>query len=203
MRIDTFYSVKGLEGGNTLNIEKAIQIGEREWENIRTSLEACGDIGEFRITDEITGTSEGSLLTRSIIGMDERFSTHGYFTQEAAFVFKTLASRAGKRLGLPCKLAQDFGSGYSWVRTGWFDTGSMEEKQSIIRQLFFFRIFFPVGGYFDWDFNSPMVKAKLKLIFSKFVEWQNGSEDYTRDLREYRGQLESLCRGLDSTWLIL
>jgi len=202
MRIDTFYSMKGSEGGNTLNIEKAIQIGEREWENIRTSLEACGDIGEFRITDEIIDTSEDSLLTRSIMGMDGRFLTHGYFTQEAACAFKTLASRAGKRLGLPCKLAQDFGSGYSWVRTGWFDTSSME-RQSVIRQLFFFRIFFPMGGYFDWDFNSSVVKAKLKLVFSKFIEWQNNSEDYTRDVREYKGQLESLCHGLDCTWLIL
>lgn len=42
--------------------------------------------------------------------------------------------------------------------------------------MLFFRTFFPVGGGFNWDFNSPLVKKKLKLIFDSLLASQFAKE---------------------------
>jgi hypothetical protein len=184
-----------------MKILRALQIAKREWGNIRVSLEKFGDIGEFDSNNYVNINpnllSEGSLLVRNLIEMDNKLSTHWYFTQEAAYVFTTLASRAGERLGLTDKLAQTFGRGYSWVRTGWFDPRGIEE-QYVIKQLFFMKIFFPLGGYFNWYFDSPEVKMKLRVVLDKYAGWQDNPRSYIEDVRRYRDQLEPLWRGLSS-----
>jgi hypothetical protein len=185
---------------NEMDIQRAVQIAEREWENIRLSLQMCGDIGEFDSINHINNSpaivSETLPLIRSLIEMENKLSTYGYFTQEAAYVFTYLASRAGERLGLAYKLAQTFGRGYSWIRTGWFDLESVE-KQYLIKQIIFFKLFFPLGrDFISWDFNSPVVKAKLKAVLYKFATWQSNPNSYIQDVREFREQLEPLWYGL-------
>ncbi len=179
---------------NTLRIEK------REWENIRISLQGCGDIGEFdsmnHLHDNTPLISGGLPLVRNLIEMENKLSKHGYFTRESAYVFSNLASRAGERLGLKNGLAQTFGSGYSWVRTGCLDLNGKEGHKQIIKQLFFFKLFFPVGGFFNWDFDSSVVKRKMSLVFCKFTKWQDNPAMYVQDVREYREQIEPLWRGL-------
>lgn len=163
-----------------MEILRALQIAKREWENIRISLEVCGDIGEFNsinhVNSKLTIVSEGLLLVRKLIEMDNKLSTHGYFTPEAAYVFTALGSRAGERLGLIGGLAQAFGSVYSWVRTGWFDSNGTEGH--CLRQKFFFEFFFLPGEDFTWDFNSSVIKVRLKTVFDKFVVWQDASGSY-------------------------
>ncbi len=186
-------------GSIEMEIQRALQIAEREWENIKTSLEKYGDIGEFDSIDYLNGriasASEDSLLVRNLIEMDNKFATHGYFTQEAAYVFAMLASKAAKRLGLICSLAQTFGCGYSWIRTGYFDSNRLE-KQHIIKQLFFLKIFFPLGVYFNRYFDSPEVKTKLRVVLHMFARWQDNPMSYIEDVERYREQLEPLWRGL-------
>ncbi len=85
-----------------MEIIRAIQIARREWGNIKSSLEMCGDIGEFDSKNPINSRPteiEGSRLVENLIDMENKFRTYGYFTQEAAYVFTTLASKEGKRLG--------------------------------------------------------------------------------------------------------
>jgi hypothetical protein len=181
-------------------VQGAIQIAKREWENIRLSLQVCGDIGEFDSINHLNGSSaivsETLPLIRSLVEMENKLSTYGYFTSEASYVFTYLASRAGERFGLSYKLAQTFGRGYSWIRTGWFDLGSVE-KQHLIKQIIFFKLFFPLGrDFISWDFNSPAVKAKLKAVVYKFAVWQSNPDSYIQDIRECREQLEPLWYGL-------
>src|ERR1700757_5075757 len=182
-----------------MEILEALQIAKREWENIRVSLEMCGDIGEFDSKNYININpgllSEGSLLVRNLIDMDNKLPTHGYFTQEASYVFTYLVSRAGERLGLTSAMAQSFGRGYSWIRTCWFDPYGME-KQHVIKQLFFMKIFFPLGGYFNWYFDSPEVKTKLKAVLHMFTKWQVNPRSYIEDVGRYGDQLEPLWRCL-------
>lgn len=183
-----------------MQILKALQIATREWENIRLSLEMCGDIGEFQskntATTEPLIVSEGLLLVRNIIEMDNKLSTYGYFTPEAGYVFTTLASMAAEELGLTDELAQPFGKGYSWVRTGWFDLEGIE-KQHLMKQIIFFKLFFPLGrDFISWDFGSSAVKAKLKAVLYKFAAWQSNPNRYIQDIRDYREQLEPLWYGL-------
>jgi hypothetical protein len=80
-----------------MQIERVFIKAIKEWRNIRVSLEGYGDIGEFdsknhvknRLTLINTGNkfsayenlTEGSLLIRSLIEMENKFSTYGYFTQ--------------------------------------------------------------------------------------------------------------------------
>ena len=186
-----------------MKIEKAIQIARREWENIRSSLEMCGDIGEFDSKNYLNSSlallSEDSFLFRNLIEMENKLPTYGYFTQEASYVFTSLGSKAAERLGLIGGMAQTFGRGYSWIRTGWFDPSGMEE-QHIIKQLIFFKLFFPLGrDFMGWDFNSQIVKKKLNLVFYKFITWQGNSSIYIQDIRDYREQLEPLWYGLSLT----
>lgn len=182
-----------------MEILRALQIAKREWGNIRISLERFGDIDEFDSKNYVDSNpnllSEVSLLVRSLIEMDNKLPKQGYFTQEAAYVFTILASRAGERLGLIGRLAQTFGRGYSWVRTGWFDPYGIEEHQ-IIKQLFFMKVFFPLGGYFNWHFDSPEVKTKLRAILHMFAGWQDNPRRYIDDVRRHRDQLEPLWSGL-------
>jgi hypothetical protein len=182
-------------------IKRAFEIATRGWENVKASLEICGDIGGFHSRNHARSkpnsilVSEGLHLVRNIIMMEIKLSTYGYFTQEAAYVFTYIASRAAERLGLKGEMAQIFGRGYSWVRTGCFDPFEIEEHH-VIKQLFFMKIFFPLGGYFKWDFNSPVVKTKLRAILHKFVAWQDNPRSYIQDVKDYKDQIEPLWRGL-------
>jgi hypothetical protein len=152
-----------------MKIIRALEIAGMEWGNIRFSLEMCGDIGEFDsenpVNSRITKT-EGPRLVENLIDMGNKFETYGYFTEEAAYAFSALASSAAERLGLVGGLAEAFGNGYSWVITGWIDMENLG-KQQVIKHLFFMKIFFPLGGYFNWDFNSRETKTKLKAVFNK------------------------------------
>ncbi len=158
-----------------MEIQRAIQAAEREWENIRASLEMCGDIGGFDTTNSLNigliPESEDSLLVKNLIEMENKFPTHRYLTPAAAYVFTTIASRAAGALGLIGELAQNFGSGYSLIRTGCFSSNRTEEHR--VKQMFFLKLSFPLAGGFNWKFHSPLVKAKLKSVFDKFVEWQD------------------------------
>ncbi len=184
-------------------IHRALQIAKREWANIKSSLGACGDIGEFHSKNHERGridsilVSEGLILVRNFIRMDNKLPTYGYLTQEAACVFTYLASKAAERLGLKGTMAQTFGRGYSWVRTGWFEPYGIGEHE-VIKQLFFMKIFFPLGGYFKWDFNSPDVKARLRAILHRFMVWQDNPGSYFRDIRDCGVVLEPLWQGLFS-----
>src|SRR5882724_9469332 len=117
-----------------MDTQRAVQIAKREWENIRASLEMCGDIGAFSPKDYININGRFALpsldllLVRKLIEMDNKLPSYGYFTQEAAYVFYTLASRAGKRIGLIGRVAKTFGTGYSLIRTGCL-TSDRTEKQ--------------------------------------------------------------------------
>lgn len=183
-----------------MDTPRAFEIAKREWANLGISLQACGDIGEFDPKDYLHSDSgllhQGFLLVRNLIEMENKFPKHGYFTPEAAFVFSALASKAGERLGLKMGLAQTFGSGYSWVRTGSLSFEAKEESRQIIKQLFFFKLFFPVGGFFNWDFNSHVVQKKLDLVFYKFATWQNKPDSYIQDVRDGKEQLEPIWHGL-------
>ena len=147
--------------------QNAIEIANREWENIRTSLEECGDIGGFGDESRFyhNGSSQvekGSSLFRSLAEMDRKLPKHRYFTVEAAKVFATLASKAGATLGLRESLASKFGCGYTLVRTSCLDQNCLNDfHRHVLKQLFFFKIFYPLGGFFDWDFDSPAEKLKI------------------------------------------
>lgn len=122
-------------------------------------------------------SNKSSLFARDLIDMDyklNRLPTYGYFTPEAAHVFTALTYRAVKRLGLRERAAKTFGSGFSLVRTGCLDSYGTEKQSE--EQLAFFKLFFPFGGGFNWNFNSPPVKKKLKLIFDKFLASQCARE---------------------------
>ena len=183
-------------------VRNALDIANREWENIRTSLEECGDIGAFNNGSQLynNGSSqvdEDLSLSRSLIEMDGKLSKYGYFTMDAAHVFVTLASKAGVTLGLSKNVASKFGCGYSLVRTSCLDRNCVDDIQRhVLKQLLFFKIFFPLGGIFDWDFDSPAEQLKLKLVFHMFTGWQRRPESYKRDLVDFGGQLEPLLHGM-------
>jgi len=196
-----------------MKIERALKIARREWRNVGISLERAGDIEEFDSKSLVSNRlalvqietgdkfptyqhiNQSSLLINSLIEMENKLTQYGYLTQEAGYVFNALGSLAAERLGLEGIQAQSFGGGYSWIRTGWFNPIGIE-KQNIVRQLFFFKLFFPLVVYFNWDFRSSMVKSKLDLVFYKFNKWQNDTAAYSKDVTDYGEELKPLWHGL-------
>jgi hypothetical protein len=179
-----------------MNKMSVFLILDREWTRIRTSLERCGEIGRFACEGSVKGSAglneiNGFRLGESVIGMENKLQRYGYFSEEAAFVYSYLASIAAERLGLTDKLAQTFGRGYSWVRTGWFDMTDIK-NQHVIKQMIFFNVFFGGDEDLNWGFNSPVVKIKLKIIFEEYVKWQHRPRSFIEDVNFYRNQLENL-----------
>ena len=182
-----------------MNILKSTEIIRREWENIRVSLERCGDIGELSFEEKsnraINGITSDLRFLRNAVEMKNKYPTYGYFSHEAAYVFTVLATRAGKSLGLRNDLSRSFGSGYSIVRTGWLELYITEEK-SIVKQWLFFKLFSQRREDFTWDFSSLIVKKKLKRILDKFLAWQEDPSTYFHDIRSHKTKLEEFERSL-------
>lgn len=187
-----------------MDIQSSVQVARREWENIQISLEECGDIGEFDLKQYIV---KKSSLRKNLLEMEKKIPVYDYLTLEAAYSFADLASKAGERLGLSRELAKTFGSGYSWVRTGWVDLrwlpkGKVRIKDYVVNQVLFFRLFFPTnkeGESFIWDFDSPVVQKKLKVIFDKFYSWQGNPDSRIEDFVSYKNTLAPLWLGLTMT----
>ena len=178
-------------------IEEANCIAKREWKNIRRSLEMCGgDIGDFRPEDFLKGehalVGDSFLFLTNLVEMERKLPKHGYSTPEASDVFTILATKAAENLGLKRVLALAFGGGYSYVRTGWFGPYGTETQQ-----ILFSKMFFPLGVALNRDFNSDMVKVKLKVVFYEFMAWQESPEVYKKALFCLKTYLHTLSQGTD------
>lgn len=166
-------------------INQALEIMRREWENVRDSFEMCGDIGGFNPED--FGTSKWLFnqgfewLVSNVIEMDKKIAQFGYATPEALSVFTVLASRAAEKLGFNKELAFGFGIGYSFVRTGLLVHNKLGPTQAI-----FCKMFFPLGMGFSWNFDSSLVKVKLKTIFDGFRSWQENPQIYVQDFTRFQ-----------------
>ncbi|HZX13370.1 MAG TPA: hypothetical protein VFF49_03120 [Thermodesulfobacteriota bacterium] len=183
-------------------LQKAIQIAKREWENIKSSLMYCGDIGEFCEEDFMIGVIEEDVIireplispTKSVSGyaptfypmylvdnliiMDDKMPNYRYKTVEALYVFIELATKAVERLGLVGIFCIGFGSGYGYVRTGWIGEKGRAEERDI-----FYQMFYKGRVDYDWDFHWTSVRQRLKLIFTRFMAWQNNPKLYEREVK--------------------
>lgn len=173
-------------------LEHGLDIARREWNNIRKSLELCGDIGEFKADDFMVGTIDEDVIMRlpkisptksvsvyaptfypmyflkNLKLMDEKFEEKGYRTTEALYSFIELATRASEILGLKGNMSTAFGAGYGNVRTGWIAEKGMQRERELFEKMFFEGKF----KQYDWDFHWTSVQQSLKRIFDKFSSWQ-------------------------------
>lgn len=189
------------EGKKRLN--EALVIAQREWENVRTSLEPAGDIGEFDKEDFMIGVIEEDVIireplnspTKSVSGysptfypmyfvknlltMDEKMEKDGYKTIEALYVFVELATKAAARLGLTGSFSMSFGAGYGSARSGWI----AEKGYPIERELFVKMFFRNRKKGYDWDYNWNSVRENLNQIFTKFESWQKNEKLYKKEVK--------------------
>jgi len=189
------------EGEKRLN--EALVIAQREWENVRTSLEPAGDIGEFDKEDFMIGVIEEDVIireplnspTKSVSGysptfypmyfvknlltMDEKMEKDGYRTIEALYVFVELATKAAERLGLIGSFSMSFGAGYGSARSGWI----AEKGYPIERELFVKMFFRNRKKSYDWDYNWTSVRENLNQIFTKFESWQKNEKLYKKEVK--------------------
>lgn len=173
-------------------LEHGLDIARREWNNIKKSLELCGDIGEFKADDFMVGTIDEDVIMRlpkisptksvsvyaptfypmyflkNLKLMDEKFEKKGYRTTEALYSFIELATRASEILGLKGNMSTAFGAGYGNVRTGWIAEKGMQRERELFEKMFFEGKF----RQYDWDFHWTSVQQSLKRIFDKFSSWQ-------------------------------
>lgn len=189
------------EGEKRLN--DALVIAQREWENVRSSLELAGDIGEFDKEDFMIGVIEEDVIIRepllsptksvsgysptfypmyfvkNLLAMDEKVSKEGYRTIEALYVFVELATKASERLGLSGSFSMSFGAGYGSARSEWI----AEKGYPLERELFVKMFFKNRKKSYDWDFYWTSVRENLGEIFSKFEAWQNDESLYKKEVK--------------------
>lgn len=185
--------IKREENEERKQLEHCLAIARREWNNIRKSIELCGDIGEFNADDFMVGTIEEDVIMRlpktsptksvsvyaptfypmyllnNLNLMDQKFEEKGYRTTEALYSFIELATIASEKLGLIGNMSIAFGAGYGNVRTGWIAEKGMQEERQLFEKMFFEGKF----KHYDWDFHWTSVQQSLKRIFDKFNAWQS------------------------------
>ena len=195
--------IKEQETKNHKELNKALEIAEREWEKIRTSLELCGDIGSFDKEDFMVGIIEEDVIvrqplsspTKSVSGysptfypmyflknvllMDEKFEDMGYNSLEAMYVYIELATKAVSRLGLAGNLAMGFGAGYAYVRTGWIAEKGWTEERDKFNSMFFQNR----SVDYKWEFFWTSVKETMQDISKKFEEWENNPDIYDQETK--------------------
>lgn len=189
------------EGAKKLN--EALLIAQREWENVRSSLELSGDIGEFDKEDFMIGVIAEDVIIRepllsptksvsvyaptfypmyfvqNLLAMDQKLAKEGYSTIEALYVFVEIATKAAERLGLKGSFSMSFGAGYGSARTGWI----AEKGYPIERELFVKMFFKNRKKSYDWDFYGSSVQENLSGIFIKFQSWQNDEDLYKKEVK--------------------
>lgn len=195
--------IKEQETKNHKELNMALQIAEREWEKIRTSLELCGDIGKFDKEDFMVGIIDEDVIVRqplsnptksvsvysptyypmyflmNVLIMEDKFEDMKYNSLEAMYVYIELATKAVMRLGLEGNLAMGFGAGYAYVRTGWIaEKGWAEEREIFHGEFFKGRTI-----YYNWEFIWNSVKEKIEGIFNKFSEWKDNPEIYNKETK--------------------
>jgi hypothetical protein len=203
IKMDLEQLIRSEEAEREKRLEKALEIAKREWENIRTSLKLCGDIGDFSKEDFMIGIIDEDVIIRepeisptksvssyaptfypmyfirNLISMDEKLEEHGYKTVEALYVFIELVTKAVERLGLIGTFSMGFGAGYASVRTGW----TAEKGLPVERDIFFDMFFKATKKNYDWQFFWTSVGEKLKTIFDKFLSWQKDQALYLREVK--------------------
>lgn len=186
-----------------IRLEQALVIAQREWENVRLSLELSGDIGEFKKEDFMIGIIEEDVIIRkpmksptksvsiydptyypmyfvgNLLGMEEKFKESGYRTTEALYIYIELAAKASERLGLHGSFAMSFGAGYASARTGW-----IAEKGYPVERAIFHKMFFRAKKVdYGWNFHWTSVRESLKDIFERWSAWQSNEELYLKEVK--------------------
>ncbi len=178
-------------------IRRALEIARREWLNVATSLERCGEVGDFDPADFMIGVIDEDVIIResqksrtksvsvyaptfypvylvdNLLKMDELLPERGYRTTAAAYVFIELVDQAVRRLGLRGRFANGFACGYAYCRTGWrIEKGEPEMRDA------FYSTFYPTTYYwcqpigYDWAFHWTSIQERLRIVFDTFRRWQ-------------------------------
>lgn len=185
------------------NLQKALNIAEREWENIGKSLEYCGDIGDFSKQDFMVGVIEEDVIVRdplrsptksvsvysptyypmyfvkNLLSMNDKMPDIGYRSTEALYTFIELSNMAARRLGLKGNLAMGFAAGYGNVRTGWIG----EKGWGVERMIFHDTFFEGRAVDYEWEFFWETVKKSFERVFDKFTSWKNDHVLYKKETK--------------------
>lgn len=188
--------------------DKALELAEREWNNVAESLSDCGDIGAFDKEDFMIGIIDEDVIIKepmwsktkgvsgyaptyypmyflqNLLAMDENLEKRGYKTVEALYVFIEIAAKAVERLGFRGTFSIAFATGYAYCRTGWMAEKAQSDERDIFYAMFFppYKFFLGHGDY-SWGFHWTSVREKLKRIFDRFMSWQNDPALYRSEVK--------------------
>ncbi len=201
MQLEDLIKEQERKGTEELNI--SLKIAEREWNNVRTSLELCGDTGNFCREDFIVGIIDEDIILReplksptksvsfysptyypmyflrNLLVMEDKLPDLGYQSVEAMYVFIELVTKAASRIGLEGNFAMGFGNGYGYVRTGWL----AEKGWAVERDTFYKQFFEGRKTKYDWEFFWDSIKKRFLTNFNTFKSWQNDPELHRKETR--------------------
>lgn len=170
----------------------ALGVASREWNNIRTSLALCGDIGDFSADDFIVSDLRarawgGGKPPLALIDALEAKREMGqnleqpYCSISASRLYLALGIAAGQRLGFDAFFAALFGDGLAIVRSrlgGAFGNCAFEEAQ--FEQAFDDALNLRKNGnasvatmatLFAWRWDDVDVQRAFRACFDLIRDW--------------------------------
>jgi len=167
------------------NKSEELTLAKSLWDEIRQSLELCGDIGEFSPSDfaledlpRVVWQGKPVLpfpVLRRLTELD------GQINEIFWNVYEALGICAGSKLGLDEKLSIAFADSLAIIRTGMAGGHHTEAEQCIAQEIFLSRV--PFGS--NWNPASPIVQGQLREVFERFKRWQGDSELYGKDIKQF------------------
>ncbi len=165
--------------------KKELKLAADLWDEIRTSLILCGDIGEFSPEDfEFSDIPRVMRNDRPVLPLLllERLGDLGIEINEVFWnVYEALAISAARRLGFEGKMAIVFADSLTCVRTGMVGGHRTEAEQCISQEIFLREV--PVESV--WDPDSAKVQGQNLLIYKKIMGWQLDPAGYQQEISNF------------------
>lgn len=165
--------------------KKELKLAADLWDEIRTSLFLCGDIGEFLPEDfEFSDIPRVMRNDRPVLPLLllERLGDLGIEINEVFWnVYEALAISAARRLGFEGKMAIVFADSLTCVRTGMVGGHRTEAEQCISQEIFLREV--PVESV--WDPDSAKVQGQNLLIYKKIMGWQLDPAGYQQEISNF------------------
>lgn len=172
-------------------IKEELKLAERLWEEIRSSLSKCGDVGDFNAQElELSDIPRVIWNDRPVLPLSllHRLGELKVEINEVFWnVYEALVILAAKRLGFKTRMAIVFADALTCIRTHMVGGHKTEAEQCIAQEIFLSKIPFEA----EWDPDSPNVKEQILIIYNKFNEWQV-------DPILYKKEIEGFWKGRDT-----
>ncbi len=165
---------------------RELEAARRIWDEIRRTLELCGDVGPFRPEDfvwrdlpRVTWQGRPVLPPAVLRMLDETGPAVG--NEVVWTVYEAIALAVAARLGFEGRLALGFADALACLRTGVVGGHGTLAEQCIAQD-----IFLATRSWGEeWDPHDASLKRAVADVYERFAEWRRDPELHARQVEEF------------------